>query len=203
MLIIKITTRYNFFNQIFEKTIKFLSVLVKIKFFLARTFSNNKLKKNTTKGALICGTTPWGYLQIYPEKTLNDMKMYIFLQDYFGIIFTENTLYLSEEMDVSSNETENEPFDHENEKVSTKPKNIKKIENHYNEPENINFFYKEIIKGLEKVPTPSYPGSIICTGNSQAVLTSETGDVFVACSKYGKIIFKGKVSLFKNFTIPS
>lgn len=34
------------------------------------------------------------------------------------------------------------------------------------------FYYKELLQGLDKVPTPNSPGTIIVTGSSQAILTS-------------------------------
>ena len=33
------------------------------------------------------------------------------------------------------------------------------------------FYDQEILNGLDQVPTPSSPGSLIITGDSQAVLT--------------------------------
>lgn len=35
-----------------------------------------------------------------------------------------------------------------------------------------NFYYKELLQGLDTVPTPNSPGTIIVTGSSQAILTS-------------------------------
>lgn len=63
----------------------------------------------------------------------------------------------------------------------------------------MSIFKREILRGLDKVPTPNHPGSIICTGDSQAVLTAETGDVFIAACKYGKLNSTKKVFVFKTF----
>ena len=43
----------------------------------------SKLLKYIQKGgALFCGSTPWGYLQIYPNKRLHNMTMYNFLKKH-------------------------------------------------------------------------------------------------------------------------
>ncbi len=34
--------------------------------------------------------------------------------------------------------------------------------------------YKEVLRGLDRVPSPNCPGTIIVTGKSQAILTSKS-----------------------------
>lgn len=49
------------------------------------------------------------------------------------------------------------------------------------------FFDREILKELEKIPTPNCPGSIVVTGESQAVLTGENpGEVVIAAAQIQK-----------------
>lgn len=53
------------------------------------------------------------------------------------------------------------------------------------------YFDKEILDQLEKIPTPNFPGSIVVTGKSQAVLTGENpGEVIIAAAQLarGRII---------------
>lgn len=53
------------------------------------------------------------------------------------------------------------------------------------------YFDKQILNGLEKIPTPESPGSLIVTGDSQPVFTGNSaGDVFLAACEYGKIFWK-------------
>lgn len=49
------------------------------------------------------------------------------------------------------------------------------------------YFDRQILAGLSKVPAPNCPGSLIVTGNSQAVFTSPNpGDNIMAACEYGK-----------------
>lgn len=53
------------------------------------------------------------------------------------------------------------------------------------------FFDQEILEELEKIPTPNCPGSIVVTGESQAVLTGKNpGEVIIAAAQIrrGRII---------------
>lgn len=59
------------------------------------------------------------------------------------------------------------------------------------------FFDKDILAGLDKVPATNKPGRLLCTGNSQAILTGPTpGDVFIAACKLGKFSFRISLNKF-------
>ena len=53
---------------------------------------------------------------------------------------------------------------------------------------NMSLYEREILGGLEKVPTPHFPGTLIVEGlKSQPVLTiKQTGETIIAASQYGK-----------------
>jgi hypothetical protein len=48
------------------------------------------------------------------------------------------------------------------------------------------YFDQEILHGLEKIPAPNHPGTLIVTGDSQPIFTGKTpGELFLAASEYG------------------
>lgn len=77
-------------------------------------------------GALMCASTPWGYLQVYPEKTLQDMSLHNFLKNFMGIVFTANSLWLGDEITVAENRAKHSQFDLALEKVTSNPQKIGK-----------------------------------------------------------------------------
>lgn len=49
----------------------------------------------------------------------------------------------------------------------------------------MNYYDQEILSGLESVPTPNCPGSIIVIGDAQAVLSGKSpGETILAATKY-------------------
>jgi hypothetical protein len=80
-------------------------------------------------GSLFCGSTPWGYLQIYPHKKLTDMCLYQFLKFYTGIFFTPVCLNLPNESEVSHNKSKYSQFDIALEQVCSNPSKIAKYSN--------------------------------------------------------------------------
>lgn len=51
------------------------------------------------------------------------------------------------------------------------------------------YYDQQILSGLSKVPTPNSPGSLIVTGNAQAVLTyPNPGNTVMAACELGKNI---------------
>lgn len=76
--------------------------------------------------ALMCASTPWGYLQIYPNKTLQDMTLHNFLKNFMGILFTPNVLWLSDEVDLSHNRAKHSQFDLAMQKITSNPQKIGK-----------------------------------------------------------------------------
>jgi hypothetical protein len=62
-------------------------------------------------GSLFCGSTVWGYLQIYPNRTVHDMTMFKFLKDYFGIVLTTKVLCIPNELPIHSNKAKYSHFD--------------------------------------------------------------------------------------------
>lgn len=49
------------------------------------------------------------------------------------------------------------------------------------------YYDQQILSGLTKVPTPNSPGSLIVTGNAQAVLTyPNPGNTVMAACELGK-----------------
>lgn len=78
-------------------------------------------------GALMCASTPWGFLQVYPDKTLQDMVLHNFLKNFMGVLFTSACLWLpGDTTDVASNRAKHSHFDMALEKVSASPKKIGK-----------------------------------------------------------------------------
>lgn len=77
-------------------------------------------------GGLFCASTPWGYLQIYPDRTLIHMALHRFLTNFFGIVFTPHSLWLSDESSVSDNCAKHSQFDKALEKVTSNPQKIPK-----------------------------------------------------------------------------
>lgn len=69
-----------------------------------------KLKKNIDyvhfdhhKGSIICATCPWGWLQLNPGMSLNDMPLNTFLKS-FGMTFTSKCLFIENEIPVADNQ---------------------------------------------------------------------------------------------------
>ncbi len=58
--------------------------------------------------------------------------------------------------------------------------------------------YKEVLRGLDRVPTPNCPGTIIVTGKSQAILTSKSYLYFQ--NTINGIFFSSKFRLIKANT---
>jgi hypothetical protein len=79
-------------------------------------------------GALFGASTPWGYLQIYPNKTLQDMKLHNFIKN-LGILFTSECLWLPDEVDVTANRAKHSQFDMALQKVTHNPQKIGKYFN--------------------------------------------------------------------------
>lgn len=77
-------------------------------------------------GALFAASTPWGYLQIYAGKTLQDLVLHNFLKNFMGILFTSQLLYLSDEMDVTMNRSKHSHFDMALKRVTENPTKIEK-----------------------------------------------------------------------------
>ncbi|CAF1006076.1 unnamed protein product [Brachionus calyciflorus] len=75
-------------------------------------------------GGLLCASTPWGYLQIFPSKNLNDMALHRFLVKNTGITFTKDTLFIPDEINVSESKPHLSNFDHALSEVS---KNSQKL----------------------------------------------------------------------------
>jgi hypothetical protein len=83
-------------------------------------------------GSLFCGATPWGFLQLNPDKQLKDLTMYTFLRDNFGILFQGDCLWLPTfggELKVDQNRAKHSHFDLAYEKVSKNPTKIEKYLN--------------------------------------------------------------------------
>lgn len=53
-------------------------------------------------GAVVCGATPWGFLQLFPGRSLESMEMSNFVQN-FGISFTADCLHLGAGLTVEKN----------------------------------------------------------------------------------------------------
>ncbi len=88
-----------------------------------------KILGNFSKGSLFCGSTPWGYLQIYTDRNLTDMCLHNFLKNYTGIIFTPQCLSLPDKMEVSKNMAKYSNLETAIEKIKSNPKDIEKYLN--------------------------------------------------------------------------
>jgi hypothetical protein len=116
-------------------------------------------------GGLMCATAPWGYLQIYPQKTLEDMVMYRFLKRYMGMVYNTNHLSLPNEMPVSENRVRQWRL-------------------------NVTYYDQEILHDLDEVPTPNHPGTLVVIGLAQAVFSvrgtaNNPSDIIMAATQYG------------------
>ena len=80
-------------------------------------------------GGLFCASTPWGYLQLNPGKTLSHMPLYNFLKNYAGILFTSNCLDLPDFMEIEENLAKISHFDMALEKVTQNPDKLAKYSN--------------------------------------------------------------------------
>jgi hypothetical protein len=50
------------------------------------------------------------------------------------------------------------------------------------------YFDRQILDGLENIPIPDYPGSLIVTGKAQSVFTGKSpGDTILAAAKHGNL----------------
>jgi hypothetical protein len=53
---------------------------------------------------------------------------------------------------------------------------------------NRTFFDQQILEGLDKIPAPKHPGTLILTGDSQAIFTGKSpGELFLAACEYGNL----------------
>jgi hypothetical protein len=59
------------------------------------------------------------------------------------------------------------------------------------------YFDKEVLEGLEEIPTPNSPGSLIVTANAQSIYSGpNAGESIFAGHKYGRLAKKNaKISL--------
>ena len=80
-------------------------------------------------GSIFAASTPWGYLQIYSDRSLNDMCLHNFLKNYTGIIFTTHCLSLPDKMEVSKNKAKYSQLDIALEQIKSNPKSINKYLN--------------------------------------------------------------------------
>ena len=58
----------------------------------------------------------------------------------------------------------------------------------------MSYYDREILSGLDQIPTPECPSVLIVTGGSQPIFTGENpGEVFLAACKlgYGKVLVSG------------
>ena len=89
----------------------------------------------------------------------------------FGMSFTSKCLYLSDTISLGENQSEESGSKHDLDQPSNNPVQIRK--NKVSIRNNNDSHYKEVLQGLNQVPTPNHPGTIIVAGNSQAILTSK------------------------------
>ena len=132
------------------------------------------LKYLKNGGALLTSATPWAYGQLFPNKTLDDMSMHLFLKNNFGISFTMNYLALPEVIPIDIGKVEKVVEIYFRKELQREPSS--------------SYFDREILCGLSEIKTPTCPGSLIITGfNAQAVFTGEkSSDVFLAAAEYGR-----------------
>ena len=101
-------------------------------------------------GALVAASTPWGYLQVYPNKTLADMSLYNFLKNFMGILFTADCLWFpADEMLVAENRAKHSHFNMALDKVTNNPNKIGKYLSTINS--GIGQLNKEGILGSESI----------------------------------------------------
>lgn len=67
------------------------------------------------------------------------------------------------------------------------------------------FYDRQILSGLEKVPTPNSPGTLVVTGNAQAVFSPyNPGDTTMAACEYGKktyFSFESLIGFLIHFSV--
>jgi hypothetical protein len=104
------------------------------------------------KGALFCGITVWGHLQLRPGTKARDIELYKFLRDYTGILLTKECLWLgcdNEELNVSVNRSKHAHFDLALERICANPNKVEKYSSTISN--GMDLLKKEELLSVEKI----------------------------------------------------
>ena len=135
-------------------------------------------------GSLFCGSCPWGWLQLNPNKTLNEQSLYTFLKTHTGIILKDNCLYLTSEMDVSNNFAKFSQLDIALENIAKNPESW--IDYQYTITEGMEFLNEQKIKdfGAALLQKFKNSGKNLEPSQENPITQFEDRALLVALAKY-------------------